>query len=332
MSPAEAIVSISKNLFLSTNNGVMTLISIVVPVYNEALQLNHTVNHISQVCRTLPYDYEIVLVNDWSQDDSRECIKHLGQDNRIKGINLARNFGKEIALTVWLEYARGQAVITIDADGQYPVDKIPEFVDQRQKGYKIVYQKRPQIQGAWLIKKITSRLFYLFFNTISEFKLESQTTDYRLLDRKVVDIFLKFGEKNRMYRGLIDRIGYKKIALVFDALPDIKWRKPWYNYQKLFNLALHSITSFSVRPLKIVWVLGLILMCVTALMLLYMFVHVVFIGNTMWFTNLGFLTLINTFYVWVMLTSLGMIAIYIANIHQETIKRPLYVVEDELNI
>jgi polyisoprenyl-phosphate glycosyltransferase len=108
-------------------------------------------------------------------------------------------------------------VITLDGDGQHPVEKIPLFLQEWESGYEIVYNKRPKIEGASIIKKATSKLFYSIFNALSEFKLEESTTDYRLLDRKVVDSFLRFREKNRSYRGLTDWLGYKKKALVFNA-------------------------------------------------------------------------------------------------------------------
>lgn len=115
-------------------------------------------------------------------------------------MNLSRNFGKELAITAGLEFAKGAAVITIDADGQHPVERIPEFIEKWGEGYDIVYNKRPQIRGASWLKRTTSKAFYGFFNAISEFKLEPGTTDYRLIDRAVVDAYLRFREKNRMYR------------------------------------------------------------------------------------------------------------------------------------
>ena len=116
----------------------------------------------------------------------------------------------------------------------------------------MVYNRRPHIDGASRLKRLTSKWFYRFFNAISEFEIESQTTDYRLLDRKVIDVFLTFTEKNRIYRGLIDWIGFNKKALIFDALPNPDGRVPSYNYNKLTQLAINSVTSFSVRPLKVI--------------------------------------------------------------------------------
>lgn len=130
--------------------------------------------------------------------------------------------------------------------------KLGLFLEQWEKGYEVVYNKRSAYGGTNMAKRLSSKIFYWIFNRISDFKLEPQTTDYRLIDRKVVTIFGKFTEKNRLYRGLIDRIGFNTKELEFDALPPISGRAAKYSYRKLFNLAIHSVVSFSVRPLKIV--------------------------------------------------------------------------------
>lgn len=196
------------------------LISIVIPAYREEKNIPLIYQELISVFDTIQesYDYEVIFINDGSPDSTWESIEKLCSDDlKVKGINLSRNFGKELAITAGLEYAQGDAVITLDADGQHPVEKIPEFLEKWQEGYDIVYNRRPEIHGASLMKRFTSKLFYAIFNAMSEFKLEARTTDYRLLDRCVVDAYLRFREKNRMYRGLVDWLGFKKIALVFNA-------------------------------------------------------------------------------------------------------------------
>jgi len=143
-----------------------------------------------------------------------------------------------------------------------------------------VYNRRPNNHGANWLKRKTSTLFYQFFNAISEFELESQTTDYRLLDRKVIDIFLTFTEKNRIYRGLVDWIGFSKKALVFDALPNPDGRTPSYNYLKLTQLAVNSVTSFSVWPLKIVANIGGLIVAMSSFVLVVMLIDIA-TGNSM---------------------------------------------------
>jgi len=251
------------------------------------------------------YTFEIVIINDGGTDRTRYSIEQLSQTHKnIVWVDFSRNYGKEIALTAGLRYASGDAIVTMDADGQHPISKIDDFLDARESWYKIVYNKRPQITWASRFKRLTSRWFYKVFNLISDFKLESQTTDYRLLDRQVVDIFLKFNEKNRMYRGIIDLIWFDKKALIFDALPSPDWRKPSYNYNKLIELALNSITSFSVRPLKLVAIMGTFITTLSCLWLCTIFVMIVFMNNPRGITNLWTFTLINTFFMGILMMSL----------------------------
>jgi polyisoprenyl-phosphate glycosyltransferase len=281
------------------------------------------------------YDFEMIFVNDGSPDTGKtwwEILILAQQDPKVKGINFSKNFWKEIALTAGIEASKGDAVITLDVDGQHPITKIPDFLAAREEGFDIVYNKRPEILGAWWLKRITSKIFYRFFNAISSFKLESQTTDYRLLDRKVVDVFLQFKEKNRMYRGLIDLLGFEKKALIFDALPNPEWREPSYNYNKLMKLALDSITSFSVWPLKLVALVGISITILSLVGIMIILGHIFFFSNAWWFTNLWLFTLINTFFIGIMMISLGLIAIYIANIHEEVQDRPLYISKWTINL
>jgi len=219
------------------------------------------------------YLREVIIINDWSKDETRQIITTLAEQyTNIKWIDLSRNFWKEIALSAWLQYAKWDAAITMDADGQHPIDRLSDFLEQWEAWYDIVYNRRPHIPWASIFKRITSRLFYTLFNKISEFKLEAQTTDYRLLDRKVIDVFLQFTEKNRFYRGLIDRIGFSKKVLIFDALPNLETRTASYNYSKLTKLAIDSITWFSVRPLRLVGYLWWIIVIGSCLLLWVMLI------------------------------------------------------------
>jgi polyisoprenyl-phosphate glycosyltransferase len=314
------------------------LISFVFPAYKEQKSIPMMYTHLMQSIIPVisrQYDYELIFVNDGSPDHGKtraEIVVLCKKDEKVKGINFSRNFGKEIALTAWIEAAKGDAVITLDVDGQHPIEKIPDFLAHREQGYDIVYNKRPEIKGASWFKRVSSKLFYAFFNAISSFQLESQTTDYRLLDRKVVDVFLTFKEKNRMYRGLIDLLGFEKKALVFDALPNQEGREASYNYNKLLKLALDSVTSFSVWPLKLVGIVGLALTLCSFFAILFVIAHLFFFDNIRGFTNLWFFTLINTFFIGMMMMSLGLIAIYIANIHEEVQDRPLYIAREKVNL
>ncbi len=309
------------------------ILSIVIPAYKESQNISMIYNSILNIIKKIDnIDYEFIFVNDGSPDNTWLAIKALWlQDAKVKWVNLSRNFGKEVAISAGIEYASGDAVLTIDADGQHPVSKIPDFVNKRKEWYDIVYNKRPTIEWASLFKKISSHWFYWIFNKISHFELESQTTDYRLLDRKVVNIFKKFGEKNRIYRWLIDWIGFDKFALEFDALPNPAWREARYNYNKLRNLAINTITSFSVRPLKFVWYFGLIITIISGFIVLVISRNI-FFGNRLWFTNLWLVVAINTLLWGIMMISIWLIAVYIAQIHEEIKDRPLFIAKDFINI
>mgnify|MGYP002348731711 FL=1 len=309
------------------------LISIVLPCYGEEKNIYNTYTSLLDVLKTIKkYDFEIIFVNDGSPlNDWFEIAKLAAKDKIVKGVNLSRNFGKEIAITAGIELSRGDAIITLDADGQHPVEKIPDFIHAWEEWYDIVYNKRPNIKWASFIKTFSSKIFYYFFNKISDFKLEPSTTDYRLLDRKVVDVFVSFKEKNRIYRGLVDWIGFNKKALIFDALPNKEWRKASYNFFKLLKLAMDSVTSFSLLPLKIVWYMWILISIWSYLLFIFMLIDRNF-GNKLHFSNIAFAVVINTLLIWIVLVSLGLIALYIANIHEEVLNRPLYIVKEKINI
>ena len=309
------------------------LISLVIPAYREEKNIPLIYTEIDKVLLSIKsYDFEIIFVNDGSPDNTWEEIAKLAKkDKRIKWINFSRNFGKEVCLTAGIEHSLWKAVITLDGDGQHPVEKIPDFISAWQKGYQIVYNKRPKIEWASKLKKLSSKLFYTIFNSISEFELEDRTTDYRLLDRKVVDYFLKFPERNRLYRGIVDWLGFERKALVFDAkkrLDDGEWT---YSYTKLLNLAINSLTWFSIFPLKLVGYLGFLMTFLSSLLFMFVIIDKLTIDKFS-FSNIAALLLINMSLVGIVLMALWLIALYIARIHEEVQWRPMYIAKEYLNI
>ena len=307
------------------------LLSIVIPAYREEKNISYIYEELIRVLDTLTgYDYEIVFVNDGSPDRTWQEIEKLCEiDRRVKGVNLSRNFGKELALTAWLEFASWEAVITIDADGQHPVEKIPDFIEKWQEWYEVVYNKRPKTRWATWFKRFTSRWFYRFFNLISEFKLEPGTTDYRLISRDVVDAYLRFHEKNRMYRWLVDWMWFSKYPLIFDAKNRIHG-KASYNYRQLMRLAMNNLLGFSLFPLKLVGFLWLLITTISSLLAAIVVIDKITI-NQFSFSNIVLIVILNTWILGITLMALGLIALYIANIHEEVIGRPLYIVRKKIN-
>lgn len=311
----------------------LPLISLVLPAYREEQNIRLIYDELHKVLSTLSsrYDYEIIYVNDGSPDRTWQEIESLcSEDSHVKWVDLSRNFGKELALTAGIETATGVAIITLDVDWQHPVERIPEFIARWEEWYDIVYNRRPDNHGASWIKQLTSRWFYRLFNLISEFRLEPGTTDYRLISRDVAESYLRFREKNRMYRGLVDWMGYSRYALVFDARERLAWEAS-YGYRQLIRLAMHNLMGFSLFPLKLVGVLGLTITTISSIMAVIVIIDKVTV-NQFSFSNIVLIVILNTWILGITLMALGLIALYIANIHEEVIRRPLYIVKRKRNI
>jgi len=304
-------------------------ISIIVPVYNESEILRKFYKELQDVIKNMKtYQWEIIFIDDGSNDDSWEIIKQLAnQDDRIKAIRFSRNFGKEIALTAGVESVNADAVICIDADLQHPPQLIPQLLDRWQKGYEIIVALRKREEDFSLFRKIGSKIFYHFMNRFSSIKLIPGSTDYRLLDKKVVEVLKTFKERTRLFRGLIDWMGFRKDFIEFSAPARYNGNSS-FNYKKLFNLAISSFTSFSLLPLRFTGYLGLFITFFSAILLLFMLITKFFFHWV--YTPLAFFTVFNTFLIGVILCALGFIALYIGHIHTEVVGRPLYIVREKV--
>jgi dolichol-phosphate mannosyltransferase len=299
----------------------------VVPFFNEGSNVDLFHQGLVPILAALPeVAFEIICVDDGSTDDTLARLIALGaKDPRVRTIELSRNFGKEIAVTAGLHHATGDAVIIMDADLQHPPALIPRFVEQWEQGYDIVATKRTNFEKRSVFKKMASHAFYRLMDAISEVDMVSQTTDFRLLDKKVVALFNSFTERNRMVRGIIDWMGFKKTYIEFEA-PARYAGQSVYTYKKLASLAINSITSFSSFPLKLTGYLGLMITLCSGFGIAVIIVDRLTynVGN---FTLLGLFIMLNTFMSGLVLSGLGLIALYIAQIHVEVINRPLYIVK-----
>jgi dolichol-phosphate mannosyltransferase len=305
------------------------LVSIVIPVYNEEKNIQLIAEEIKKVFADSAYHYEIIFVNDGSRDNSFLEIYNLSKrDEHIRGLDFSRNFGKEPATSAGCHYAIGDAVITIDADLQHPPEIIKEFLTLWEAGNEVVYTVRSENKGVSWFKKLTSHLYYWLFNKFTDMVTEPRSTDFRLIDKKVVDVFRKFPERERMFRGMIDWMGYKRAKVEFVARERINGEAQ-YTYRKLFRLAINSFTSFSLIPLKFAGYLGVFITFCSGILLAVMLVTRWFFDPNL-FSSIAILATSNTFLSGIILVSLGFIALYIARIHNEVINRPLYIVREEV--
>ncbi|MBF0456422.1 MAG: glycosyltransferase family 2 protein [Nitrospirae bacterium] len=309
----------------------MKLISIVIPMYCEEKNIAVMYGNLENIREKLEdYRWEYIFVNDGSTDGSYDELKKLAAtDKKVKVINFSRNFGKEIALSAGVVAASGDAVITMDADLQHPHELIPLMIEKWNHGKNVVVAIRKSIEKQPMFRRLGSWMYYKLMSKISNVESISSSTDFRLIDRKVADIFSSIQEKNRIYRGVIDWIGLERDYVEFSAVERAEG-KTSFTYRKLLNLAINSITAFSLFPLKIAGYLGIIITLSSAALLFIMLITSIFY-NPRYFYPITIVLVSNTFLIGIVLICLGFIALYIGNIHSEVTRRPLYIVKDQIN-
>ncbi len=305
------------------------LISIVIPVYNEAANLPLLYKELLRHTHRLPYQFEVVFVDDGSRDDSARIIRGLeDSDPDVRAVELARNFGKEAAVSAGLHAARGNAAIVMDADLQMPPRLIGDFIAQWEDGADIVVGVFAS-RNMGLIRRVGAAVFYRIMSTIGDSKLTPHATDYRLLDRQVIDAFKKLTEHNRITRGMIDWLGFKRAYVPFEQEAR-RHGKPTYSFRSLVALAMNSFTSHSLLPLKLAGYLGIIILSLSIPGGLFMYVERYVLGDPLrlLITGTDMLAIMTVFLVGVVLACLGLVSLYIANIHAEVINRPLFIVRE----
>lgn len=302
----------------------MKKVSIVVPVYNEEDNICHFYEEISSVIETLPYQFEIIFIDDGSSDTSRQILTQLEEkDKKVQAIFLARNFGHQLALTCGLDYADGDAVITMDGDMQHPPQMIPILLDKWKEGFEIVQTIRKTTEGVSLFKRLTSKYYYYFLNLISNVHIEPGGSDFRLIDKKVVTSFRLFREHARFIRGIIGEMGYKKINIEFVAPPRFSGVSK-FSLRKMLHFAIDGILSYSRLPLRFGLYSGVVCGIISFLLLL----HVLFIKLATDDAVPGWATISASilFFGGIQLMILGIIGEYIGRIFEEVKERPLYLI------
>lgn len=309
----------------------MKTVTILIPAYNEEAVIEQCYRRTVDVCRSLEeaYRFEILFVNDGSEDRTLDLIKALRlSDQRVSYVNLSRNFGKEIAMIAGLDYAKGDAVILMDADLQDPPELIPEMVRYWEQGYDDVYARRRSRKGESWLKKLTSAEFYRLLQKTTRIPLQTDTGDFRLLDRRAVNALRQMRESQRYTKGMFSWIGFKKKEILFDRDPRAAGKTKWH-YASLINLAIEGITSFTVAPLRISSIVGTFVSLLAFIYMIFIVFRTLIFGIDV--DGYASLMAVILFLGGLQLLSIGIIGEYLGRIFNETKHRPLYLVDEYNN-
>jgi len=301
--------------------------SVVIPVYNEEAVIQETCCRLTKVMETVDAPYELLFVNDGSRDRTGEIITALAEaDERIKLLDFSRNFGHQIAITAGMDYARGDAIVIIDADLQDPPELIPQMIAKWREGYEVVYAKRSQRKGETLFKKWTAALFYRLLGALAEISIPLDTGDFRLIDRKVCDALCSIRERNRFVRGLVSWVGFRQTAIEYVREERFAGESK-YPLKKMLRFSMDGITSFSYKPLKLATYLGAAISSASLVYLLVSLGQIIFTASPSagWSSLIASLMLLNG----LTLIFFGILGEYIGRIFDETKNRPLYILRNK---
>lgn len=303
-------------------------ISVVAPVFNEEETLPEFYRRVQAVMDGLGEPWELVLVDDGSTDGSfRICRELHEQDPRVRVVRFARNFGHQIAITAGMDYARGDAVVTIDSDLQDPPEVIPELVARWREGYHVVYGVRTEREGETWFKLFTARLFYRLIAALTDIRIPMEAGDFRLLDRKVVEDMRRLREHRRFIRGMTSWVGYRQIGVPYHRHARFAGQTK-YPFRKMFRLALDAITGFSDVPLRLAWTFGAVLLVLGVLLGLVL-LGLRLAGQAP-LAGQGLTLTVAIILSGAQLLFLGIIGEYLARIYDEVRNRPLYTVMEIL--
>jgi glycosyltransferase involved in cell wall biosynthesis len=300
--------------------------SIIAPIYNEFDNLPELYERVKQVMDSAQETWELILVDDGSTDGSTERIRALAaQDQTVRPVIFARNFGHQIAVTAGLDYARGAAMIIIDADLQDPPEVMLDLIKKWKEGYEVVYAVRAEREGESWFKLLTASIFYRLIYHITDVKIPLDTGDFRLIDRKVVDVMDTMREKHRFLRGMAAWVGYRQIGVNYKrAARHAGVTK--YPFRKMLLLALNAITSFSYFPLQVATYFGFISAGLSIITI--PIVVILRMTGSQFFGGQATTLIAVLFLGGVQLISLGVLGEYIGRIYDEAKGRPLYIVRE----
>ncbi|MBD2742824.1 glycosyltransferase family 2 protein [Coleofasciculus sp. FACHB-1120] len=297
--------------------------SFIIPIYNEEKSIAELYRRMSAVMERLDAPTELILVNDGSRDRSLQMLRELHEkDPRVCYLSLARNFGHQIAVTAGLNFVRGEAIVILDADLQDPPELIPDMVEKWQQGYQVVYAQRIKRHKEGWFKRFTAYVFYRLLKRLANVEIPTDTGDFCLMDRQVVDILNSMPERNRYIRGLRSWVGFPQTAVYFERPPRFAGEVQ-YTFRKSVSLAVNGLVSFSKVPLRLSTYVGLFAAAIAVAMAILVLYWRVFVPNS---PLTGFtLILVAIFFLGaVQLVSIGILGEYIGRIYEEVKGRPLY--------
>lgn len=301
--------------------------SLIVPVYNEEETLVELYRRVSAVMDQLDREAELILINDGSRDLSLELMRELHEkDSRVCYLSLARNFGHQVAVTAGLNFVRGEVAIVLDADLQDPPELIPAMIEQWRQGYEVVYAQRTRRRRESWFKRFTAYAFYRLLKRLADVDIPTDTGDFCLMDRRVVDVLNAIPERNRYIRGLRAWVGFRQTAIPFDRDPRFAGEVK-YTFRKSFTLAINSIVSFSKVPLRISTYVGLfaaVMAIVMAMLVIYW--RLFYPASPL--TGYATIAVAIFFLGAVQLFSIGILGEYIGRIYEEVKGRPLYTLSE----
>jgi len=307
---------------LTAENAAQPELSVVIPVYNEAENIAVLYSRLVAVLDAEHIDFEIVFVDDGSYDDGLDRLRDLvATEKRVVLIELARNFGHQVAITAGLDFARGKAIAVMDADLQDPPEVLPEFLAKWREGHDVVYAIREKRKEVWL-KRISYAAFYRVLRRVANIDIPLDAGDFCVMDQRVVDLLKSMPERSRFIRGIRSWVGLNQVGLPFERHARHAGTTK-YSVSRLMLLALDGLISFSFVPLRIITVIGLIVSFLSLLMAIFFFVKKLIYG----LSPPGFASIITSifFLAGVQLITLGVIGEYVGRIFEEAKNRPIYV-------
>ncbi len=303
------------------------LLSLIVPVFNEEEVIGASFARMDEAMHVLPYEYEIIYINDGSRDGTMAHLRKIAAENsHVKVLSFSRNFGHQLAVTAGMDAAKGDALIVIDVDLQDPPEVIAKLVEAWEQGADIAYGKRLKRQGETVFKKLTAFCYYRLLSAMSAYPIPLDTGDFRLLDRKVADVFLRMREHNRFLRGMSGWMGFTAVPVEY-VRHERYAGSTKYTLKKMLRLAMDGILGFSDKPLTLAGWLGAAVCAVAMLGFAALLVCALTVGAAPWLWAAAGLVLLNG----ITLVALGVQGAYMNRMYDELKGRPLYILAETIN-